>query len=66
MQHWSAQANTRLANTLKTWGGGGGQPTGIRLSEVHVGMANLTQLPSWKVEDLGMSDKRSAVLKNFQ
>ena len=65
MEHWSAQANTRLANTLKT-GGGGGQPTGIRLSEVHVGMANLTQLPSWKVEDLGMSDTRSAILKNFQ
>ena len=64
MQHWSAQANTRLANTWKTWGGG--QPTGIRLSEVHMGMANLTQLPSWKVEDLGMRDKRSAILKNFQ
>ena len=46
--------------------GGRGQPTGIRLSEVHMGMANLTQLPSWKVEDLEMSDKRSAILKNFQ
>ena len=56
--------------------GGGFQPTGIRLSEVHVGrefdilnvprVGNLTQLPSWKVEDQGMSDKRSAVLKNTQ
>ena len=47
----------------------GWQPTGIRLSEVHVGrecdilniprVGNLTQLPSWKVEDQGMSGKRS-------
>ena len=53
-----------------------GQPTGIRLSEVHVGrecdilnvprVGNLTQLPSWKVEDQGMSGKRSAVLENTQ
>ena len=64
MQHWSAQANTRLANTLKSWGAG--NPQELDLSEVHVGMANLTQLPSWKVEDLGMSDKRSAILENFQ
>ena len=42
-------------------GEGGGQPTGIRLSEVHVGgefdilnvprVGNLTQPPSWKVEN---------------
>ena len=41
--------------------GGGGQPTGIRLSEALVGrefdilnlpmVGNLTQLPSWKVKD---------------
>ena len=60
-------------------GGGGGQPTEIRLSEVHVGrefdilnvsrVGNLTQPPSWKVEDQGMSDKtdkRSAILENTQ
>ena len=58
-------------------GGGGGQPTEIRLSEAHVGMefdilnvprvGNLTQPPSWKVEDQRMSDrtdKRSAILEN--
>ena len=54
----------------------GGQPTGIRLSEAHVGrefdilnvprVGNWTQLPSWRVEDLGMSDKRSAILENTQ
>ena len=60
------------------WGGGGvgGQPTGIRLSEVHVGrefdilniprVGNLTQPPSCKVEDQGMSDERSAILENTQ
>ena len=60
---------------LACWGGGvGGQPTGIRLSEVHVGrefdilniprVGNLTQPPSCKVEDQGMSDERSAILEN--
>ena len=49
---------------------------GIRLSEAHMGrefdilngprVGNLTQLPSWKVEDQGMSDKRSAILENTQ
>ena len=44
---------------------------GIRLSEVQVGrefdilnvprVGNLTQLPSCKLEDLGMSDERSAI-----
>ena len=48
--------------------GGGGQPTGITPSEAHVGrefnilnvprVGNLTQPPSWKVEDQGMSDIR--------
>ena len=57
-------------------GGGGGQPMGIRLSGVHVGrefdilnvlrVGNLTQPPSWKVEDQGMSDERSAILENTQ
>ena len=57
-------------------GGVGGQPTGIRLSEVHVGrefdilniprVGNLTQPPSCKVEDQGMSDERSAILENTQ
>ena len=46
---------------LRGGGGGGGQPTGIRLSEVHVDgefdilnvprVGNLTQPPSWKVEN---------------
>ena len=53
--------------------GGGGQPKGI--SEAHVGkefdlnvprVGNLTQPPSWKVEDLGISDKRSAISENTQ
>ena len=56
-------------------GGGEGQPTGIRISEAHVGkefdlnvprVGNLTQPPSWKVEDLGISDKRSAISENTQ
>ena len=54
------------------------QPTGITPSEAHAGrefdilnvprVGNLTQLPSWKVEDQGMhmSDKRSAILENTQ
>ena len=29
-------------------------------------MGNLTQPPSWKVEDQGMNDKRSAILENTQ
>ena len=55
-------------------GGGGGQPTGIRLSEAHVRrefdilnvprVGNLTQPPSWNVEDQGMSDKKYAILEN--
>ena len=53
-------------------GGEGGKPTEIRLSEAHVGnvprIRNLTQPPSWKVKDKGMSDKtdkRSAILENI-
>ena len=54
------------------------QPKGITPSEAHVGrefdilnvprVGNLTQPPSWKVEDQGMhmSDKRSAILENTQ
>ena len=52
------------------------QPTGITPREAHVGrqfdilnvprVGNLTQPPSWKVEDQGMSDKRSAILENTQ
>ena len=55
--------------------GGGVQATEIRLGKAHVGrefdilnvrrVQNLTQSPSWKVEDQGMSDetdKRSAIL----
>ena len=51
------------------------QATEIRLGKAHVGrefdilnvprVQNLTQSPSWKVEDQGMSDetdKRSAIL----
>ena len=55
---------------------GGGLPTRIRLSEAHVGrefdilnvprVVNLTQPPSWKMEDQGMSDKRSAIFENTQ
>ena len=55
-------------------GRGGGQPTGIRLSEAHVRrefdilnvprVGNLTQPPSWNVEDQGMSDKKYAILEN--
>ena len=55
-------------------GEGGRQPTGIRLSEVHMSrefdilkvprVGNLTQLPSWKVEYQGMSDKKYAFLEN--
>ena len=55
-------------------GGGGGQPTGIRLSVAHVRrefdilnvprVGNLTQPPSWNVEDQGMSDKKYAILEN--
>ena len=51
-------------------------PTGIRLSEVHVGrefdilnvprVGNLTQPPSWKMEDQGMSDKKSAIFEKTQ
>ena len=54
---------------------GGVQATEIRLGKAHVGrefdilnvprVQNLTQSPSWKVEDQGMSDetdKRSAIL----
>ena len=47
---------------------GANAPTGIRPSEAQVGMefdilnvprvGNLTQPPSWKVEDQGMSDIR--------
>ena len=54
--------------------GGGGQPTGISLSEAHVRrefdilnvprVGNLTQPPSWNVEDQGMSDKKYAILEN--
>ena len=57
-------------------GGVGGQPTGIRLSEVHMGrefdilnvprVENLTQPLSWKVEDQGMSDEKSAIIENTQ
>ena len=46
---------------------GSGQPTGIKLTEVHIGrkltywnvprVGNLTQPPSWKVEDQGMSEE---------
>ena len=53
-----------------------GQPTGIRLSEAHTGrefyivnvprVGNLTQSPSWKVEDQVMRDKKSAILENTQ
>ena len=49
---------------------------GIRLSEVHVRrefdilnfprVGNLTQPPSWKMDDQGMSDKKSAILENTQ
>ena len=49
-------------------GRGGGQPTGITPSEAHVGrefnilnvprVGNLTQPPSWKVEDQAMGDIR--------
>ena len=52
------------------------QPKGITPSEAHVGtqidilnvprVGNLTQPPSWKVEDQGMSDMRSAILENTQ
>ena len=54
------------------------QPTGITPSEADAGrefdilnvprVGNLTQPPSWKVEDQGMhmSDKRSATLENTQ
>ena len=54
------------------WGdGGGGQPMGIGLTEridilnmPRVG--NLTRPLSWKVEDQGMRDKRSAIFENAQ
>ena len=49
---------------------------GIRLNEAHMGrefdilnvprVGNLTQPPSWKVEDQGMTGKRSAILENTQ
>ena len=52
------------------------QPTGITPREAHVGrefdilnvprVGNLTKLPSWKVEDQGMSEKRSTILENTQ
>ena len=54
----------------------GEQLTGIRFSEAHVGrefdilnvprVGNLTQPLSWRVEDLEISDKRSAILENNQ
>ena len=65
-----------LSMVYPAWGGGGGHPTGIIRSEVHVvrefdilnvpRVGNLTQPPSWKVEDQGMSDERSAILENTQ
>ena len=54
------------------WGdGGGGQPTGIGLTEridiLNVPrVGNLTRPSSWKVEDQGMRDKRSAIFENAQ
>ena len=62
-----------LSMVAPGWGRGRGQPTGI---EAYVGkefdilnvpgVGNLTQPPSWKVEDQGMSDKKSAILENIQ
>ena len=64
------QSNAPIKGLSQDWGAGG-QPMGIRLSEVQVGrefdilnvprVGNLTQLPSFKLEDLGMSDERSAI-----
>ena len=68
------EANLCTYQWLAPGRGGGGQPTGIRLSEAHVRrefdilnvprVGNLTQPPSWNVEDQGMSDKKYAILEN--
>ena len=68
--------NNAPINGLYQERGGGRQPTGITLSEVHASrefyildlprVGNLAQPPSWKVGDLGMSDKRSSILENTQ
>ena len=72
-------SNAPISGLPQDRGGGGrgsGQPTGIRISEAHVGrefdilnvprVGNLTQPPSWKMEDQGMSDKKSVIFENTQ
>ena len=46
-------------------GGGGGTHVGREFHILNVPrVENMTQPPSWKVEDRGMSDKRSVILEN--
>ena len=69
------QSNAPIKGLSRDWEVGG-QLMGVRLSEVQVGrefdilnvpsVGNLTQLlPSCKLEDLGMSDERSANSRNI-
>ena len=60
---------------LGGWGGGGGVGNPRELDSVHVGrefdilniprVGNLTQPPSWNVEDHGMSDKKSPSSRKY-